>query len=69
MIICICARVSDNTIEQWARSGQSFDDVQLKLGVGMQCGQCDNYARDIWARCNSCGVVSQVCEAGQTVEA
>ena len=51
MIICICARVSDKTIERCARSGRSFDDLQFEHGVATQCGKCAGCARDIWDRC------------------
>jgi len=66
MIICICARVSDKTIERCARSGQSFDDIQFEHGVGMQCGQCRNCAHDIWERCNGAGAVAHIREAAET---
>ena len=37
---------------QAARSGHSFDDIQLELGVATQCGQCESCARDLWAECH-----------------
>ena len=52
MIVCVCHRVSDLTIAKAARSGHSFDDIQLELGVGTQCGQCETCARELWSECH-----------------
>ncbi len=60
MIICICARVSDKTIERSARSGQTFDDLQFEHGVATQCGKCAGCARDIWDRCRSGGTTAHI---------
>jgi bacterioferritin-associated ferredoxin len=51
MIVCVCHRVSDHTIARCARSGMAFDDIQLELGVGTQCGQCESGARSLWSEC------------------
>lgn len=51
MIVCVCHRVSDQTIAKAARMGHSFDDIQLELGVATQCGQCESCARDLWSEC------------------
>ncbi len=51
MIICICQRVSDRAITQMAKSGASFDDIQLELGVATQCRSCEGCARDLHAQC------------------
>jgi bacterioferritin-associated ferredoxin len=51
MIVCVCHRVSDKAIAQCARSGASFDDIQLEFGVATQCGQCEQGARRIWSEC------------------
>lgn len=51
MIVCVCHRVNDKTIAQCARSGASFDDIQLEFGVATQCGQCEQGARRIWSEC------------------
>ena len=51
MIICICNRVSDREITRCARGGMAFEDIQLELGVATQCGQCEDSARGIHARC------------------
>ncbi len=51
MIVCVCHRVSDQTIARCARSGMAFDDIQLELGVATQCGQCESCARTLWSEC------------------
>lgn len=51
MIVCVCHRVSDQTIARCARSGMAFDDIQLELGVATQCGQCESGARSLWSEC------------------
>lgn len=52
MIICVCSRVSDREIVRHAHMGRGFDDIQLELGVGTQCGQCESCARDLVAQCS-----------------
>lgn len=52
MIVCVCHRVSDQTIARAARAGAAFDDIQLELGVATQCGKCESCARDLWAECH-----------------
>ncbi|WP_236637078.1 MULTISPECIES: (2Fe-2S)-binding protein [Acidovorax] len=37
-----------------------FDDIQLELGVGMQCGQCQGCARSIWEECVPTHAVSHL---------
>jgi bacterioferritin-associated ferredoxin len=51
MIVCVCNRVSDRDIARQATAGLSFDDIQLELGVGTQCGRCEGCARDVFAQC------------------
>lgn len=51
MIVCVCHRVSDQTIARGARAGMAFDDLQLELGVATQCGKCESCARALWAEC------------------
>jgi bacterioferritin-associated ferredoxin len=51
MIVCVCRRVSDQTIARCARSGMAFDEIQLELGVATQCGKCESCARSLWAEC------------------
>src|SRR3990167_9499195 len=53
MIVCVCHRVSDQTIARAARSGMAFDDIQLELGVATQCGKCESCARSVWSECRS----------------
>lgn len=55
MIVCICHRVSDQTIARAARAGAAFDDIQLELGVATQCGKCEGCARALWSECHSGG--------------
>lgn len=52
MIVCVCHRVSDQTIARAARSGMPFDDIQLEYGVATQCGKCEGCARAVWAECS-----------------
>jgi hypothetical protein len=33
MILCVCHRVSDQTIAKAARLGHIYDDIHLELGV------------------------------------
>ena len=47
MIVCICKNVSDKVIEQHLAEGESFDEIQFNLGVGLQCGCCESFAREI----------------------
>ena len=53
MIVCVCHRVSDKTIERAARAGADFDEIQLELGVATQCGKCEGCARSLWSECRS----------------
>jgi bacterioferritin-associated ferredoxin len=53
MIVCVCRRVSDKTIERCARAGASFDDLQFEHGVATQCGKCEHSARTILIACKS----------------
>jgi bacterioferritin-associated ferredoxin len=46
MIVCICHRVSDRTIESEVRRGcHSFEALQDELCVGNACGACEPSAR------------------------
>lgn len=49
MIVCVCHRVNDKTIERCARLGADFDELQLEHGVATQCGQCEGAARQLWS--------------------
>jgi bacterioferritin-associated ferredoxin len=53
MIVCVCHRVSDREIARHVRAGMNFDDIQLELGVGTQCGRCEGCARDVVAQCST----------------
>ena len=60
MIVCVCHRVSDQTIARCARSGMAFDDIQLELGVATQCGQCEPDARSLWSECTPHQAVAHI---------
>ncbi|MFC7411596.1 (2Fe-2S)-binding protein [Hydrogenophaga atypica] len=60
MIVCVCHRVSDRTIERCARAGQAFEDIQIDLGVATQCGKCECSARNIWSECRSVAPVAHL---------
>jgi len=53
MIVCVCRRVSDRDIVRAAHQGMSFDEIQLELGVGTQCGRCAECACGIVEQCNA----------------
>lgn len=53
MIVCVCRRVSDRDIARAAHQGLSFDEIQLELGVGTQCGRCSDCAAAVVAQCNA----------------
>ena len=60
MIVCVCHRVSEHSIARAARSGMSFDDIQLELGVATQCGQCESGARALVSECCSAAPVAHI---------
>ena len=60
MIVCVCHRVSDHSIARAARSGMSFDDIQLELGVATQCGQCESSARSLASECCSAAPTAHI---------
>jgi bacterioferritin-associated ferredoxin len=51
MVVCICHRVSDREIAEHASLGASFEQIQMDLGVGSQCGSCEPCAREVIERC------------------
>lgn len=53
MIVCVCRRVSDRDIVRAAHQGLSLDEIQLELGVAMQCGSCIDCAAQIVAQCSA----------------
>ncbi len=65
MIICICQRVSDRDITRMSRSGASFDDLQLELGVATQCRACEGCARELHAQCQQSSAVAY-CHSANT---
>lgn len=60
MIICICHKISDREIVRHARAGMGFDEIQFELGVAMQCGRCEDCARDVVAQCRSNSPVAHI---------
>ncbi len=38
-----------------SRTGASFDDLQLELGVATQCRSCEGCARELHAQCQANG--------------
>lgn len=41
MIICICKNISDKQIRSYIRNGcLVFEDLQIELGVCVQCESC-----------------------------
>jgi bacterioferritin-associated ferredoxin len=65
MIICVCRRVNDKTIERCARAGLGFDDIQMELGVATQCGKCECKARNIITECSPNQLVAHIENNGQ----
>lgn len=66
MIVCVCNRISDREITRHARSGLSFDEIQLELGVATQCGCCEQTARDVVAQCSPAQPVAALHNTLQT---
>jgi len=64
MVVCVCRRSSQHSITRAARAGMSFDDIQLKLGVATQCGQCESGAHALVLECCSTAPVAPH-QAGQ----
>ena len=60
MIVCVCRRVSDRDIARAAHQGMSFDEIQLELGVGTQCGSCADCACSIVAQCHAVAPVAAI---------
>ena len=55
MIVCVCHRVSDRTIEQGARAGMAFEELQFECGVATRCGKCEETALATWQRGQASG--------------
>lgn len=49
MIVCVCKAVSDRHIRQALKDGvaETFDDLQIDLGVATCCGKCEDAARAV----------------------
>lgn len=49
MIVCVCKAVSDRHIRQALKEGvaETFDDLQIDLGVATCCGKCEGAARAV----------------------
>jgi len=47
MFVCICNQITESDIREVVRNGAcSYKEVQIELGVGMQCGECKQCARN-----------------------
>ena len=52
MYICICNAVTESEVRNCAQHGcASFDQLQVKLGVGTCCGRCRPAAKEILDEC------------------
>jgi bacterioferritin-associated ferredoxin len=50
MFVCVCRSVSERSIAAAVRGGSdSFEALQLDLGVSLQCGQCEGCVRGLLA--------------------
>ncbi len=48
MYVCICNSVNDKQIRREVREGRGrISQLKQNLGVGTQCGQCVNHAREV----------------------
>ncbi len=46
MIVCVCKSVSDRHIRKILGEGvDTFDELQLELGVALCCGKCEQHVR------------------------
>lgn len=63
MIVCVCRRISDRDIVRAAHQGLDFDEIQLELGVGTQCGRCTQCACDLVSQCRSAAPVAALQKA------
>lgn len=50
MIVCVCRNISEGDIMRKASEGLGFDDIQMDLGIALQCGQCAACARMVIAK-------------------
>jgi bacterioferritin-associated ferredoxin len=48
MIVCVCKAVSDRQIKQAVCEGaKTFEDLQIELGVCVQCGTCEGCVKNL----------------------
>ena len=48
MYVCVCKGVTDKQIAMEMHAGATgFDDIQDRLEVGLCCGQCRDYAKEV----------------------
>ena len=57
MIVCMCAGVSERDVfDEIERGCSCFTDLQERLDVGVCCGRCADYCKDMMAsHCRNCG--------------
>jgi bacterioferritin-associated ferredoxin len=49
MIVCLCANISDKIIKHHIiNNGATFEDLQIDLGVCIQCGCCKPMLDDMF---------------------
>ncbi|KKW67775.1 ferredoxin [Lampropedia cohaerens] len=60
MIVCVCRRVSDREIARHAHTGMGFDEIQLELGVALQCGRCECMARSLVQQCHAAAPMAAI---------
>ncbi|MGL4577063.1 MAG: (2Fe-2S)-binding protein [Burkholderiaceae bacterium] len=52
MIICVCNNINESRIHRAAREGNdSFEALQVELGVAMCCGKCASAVHETLAQC------------------
>jgi len=48
MLVCICKGITDKNIEDEIYEGaSSYSDIRQTLGLGICCGQCASYAKNL----------------------
>lgn len=48
MFVCVCRKVSDKAISRAITEGaRTYEDLQVDLGLGIQCGGCEPCARGL----------------------
>jgi bacterioferritin-associated ferredoxin len=55
MIVCVCKAVSERQIRASIAEGvDTFDSLQVELGVATCCGMCEESVREVMAQCGGC---------------